>query len=231
MFMSSDQQNAADEQTGGRIRRGGNADSRYNSKLREVFGSSPFILTKFDAFMNWVRGSSMFVLQFGIACCTIEMMGTLATKHDLDRFASGVPRASPRQADLIIVPGTIVTKFAPRLKRVYDQMPEPKFVVSMGSCTISGGPFQKGYNVVKGAEEVIPCDIHVPGCPPRPEALIYGVAKLQERIAQGETSPVTVKPYELEQFGDLERDELVAKLANEIDEDTLVMRYDWAEPP
>ncbi|EMA26524.1 NADH dehydrogenase/oxidoreductase [Haloarcula argentinensis DSM 12282] len=195
-----------------------------------MLGSSPFILTKFDAFMNWVRGSSMFVLQFGIACCTIEMMGTLATKHDLDRFAAGVPRASPRQADLIIVPGTIVSKFAPRMKRVYDQMPEPKFVVSMGSCTISGGPFQEGYNVIKGAEQVIPVDIHVPGCPPRPEALIYGVAKLQESIAEGESSPVTVKPYELEQFGDLKRDELVDKLASEIDEDDLAMRYDWSTP-
>jgi len=204
--------------------------NRCNSTLREVLGSSPFILTKFDTFMNWVRGSSMFVLQFGIACCTIEMMGTLATKHDLDRFAAGVPRASPRQADLIIVPGTIVSKFAPRMKRVYDQMPEPKFVVSMGSCTISGGPFQEGYNVIKGAEQVIPVDIHVPGCPPRPEALIYGVAKLQERIAEGESSPVTVKPYELEQFGDLERDELVTKLASEINENDLVMRYDWNAP-
>jgi NADH-quinone oxidoreductase subunit B len=117
------------------------------------------------------------------------------------------------------------------MKRVYDQMPEPKFVVSMGSCTISGGPFQQGYNVVKGAEEVIPCDIHVPGCPPRPEALIYGVAKLQERTANGESSPVTVKPYELEQFGDLEQDELVDHLAQDIDEETLVMRYNWADSP
>ncbi|AHB68337.1 NADH dehydrogenase (plasmid) [Haloarcula hispanica N601] len=216
-----------DAQSDERICCGRNTDARFNSTLREVLGSSPFILTKFDAFMNWVRGSSMFVLQFGIACCTIEMMGTLATKHDLDRFAAGVPRASPRQADLIIVPGTIVSKFAPRMKRVYDQMPEPKFVVSMGSCTISGGPFQEGYNVIKGAEQVIPVDIHVPGCPPRPEALIYGVAKLQERIAEGESSPVTVKPYELEQFDDLERDELVDKLASKIDEDDLVMRYDW----
>nr|WP_233563360.1 NADH-quinone oxidoreductase subunit B [Haloarcula sp. Atlit-7R] len=219
-----------DAQSDQRISRGRTTKNRFNSTLREVLGSSPFILTKFDAFMNWVRGSSMFVLQFGIACCTIEMMGTLATKHDLDRFAAGVPRASPRQADLIIVPGTIVSKFAPRMKRVYDQMPEPKFVVSMGSCTISGGPFQEGYNVIKGAEQVIPVDIHVPGCPPRPEALIYGVAKLQERIAEGESSPVTVKPYELEQFGDLEQDELVDKLASEIDEDDLVMRYDWNAP-
>ncbi|WP_049944744.1 NADH-quinone oxidoreductase subunit B [Haloarcula marismortui] len=228
--MSSDRRNVDDTQSDERICSGRRANDRFNSTLREVLGSSPFILTKFDTFLNWVRGSSMFVLQFGIACCTIEMMGTLATKHDLDRFAAGVPRASPRQADLIIVPGTIVSKFAPRMKRVYDQMPEPKFVVSMGSCTISGGPFQEGYNVIKGAEQVIPVDIHVPGCPPRPEALIYGIAKLQERIAEGESSLVTVKPYELEQFGDLERDELVDKLASEIDEDDLVMRYDWSSP-
>ncbi|WP_434531782.1 NADH-quinone oxidoreductase subunit B [Haloarcula sp. NS06] len=228
--MSSDRRNVDDAQSAERARCGRNTNNRFNSTLREVLGSSPFILTKFDSFMNWVRGSSMFVLQFGIACCTIEMMGTLAMKHDLDRFAAGVPRASPRQADLIIVPGTIVSKFAPRMKRVYDQMPEPKFVVSMGSCTISGGPFQEGYNVIKGVEQVIPVDIHVPGCPPRPEALIYGVAKLQERIAEGESSPVTVKPYELERFDNLERDEIVDKLASEIDEDDLVMRYDWNAP-
>ncbi|MFW5895753.1 MAG: NADH-quinone oxidoreductase subunit B, partial [archaeon] len=135
------------------------------------------------------------------------------------------------QADVMIVPGTIVSKFAPRMKRVYDQMPEPKFVVNMGNCSASGGPFQEGYNVVKGAEEVIPVDIHVPGCPPRPEALVYGVAKLQERIANGESSPVTVKPYELEQFGDLDRDELVEKLSEDIDQETLVMRYNWADSP
>lgn len=212
-------------------RQGVELDDRFNSRLREMLGSSPFILTKFDKFMNWVRGSSMFLLQFGIACCSLEMMHTFAVKHDLDRFGAGVPRASPRQADLIIIPGTIVSKFAPRMKRVYDQMPEPKFVVGMGSCTISGGPFQHGYNVIKGAEEVIPMDIHVPGCPPRPEALVYGIVKLQERIANGESSPVVVKPYELEQFSDLDQDEVVEKLAAQIDEDDLVMRYNWADSP
>ncbi len=206
---------------------GSGLDDRFNSKLRSALGASPFILTKFDKLMNWARGSSMFMLQFGIACCSIEMMHTYSIKHDLDRFGAGVPRASPRQADVIIIPGTIVSKFAPRMKRVYDQMPEPKFVVNMGSCSISGGPFQEGYNVVKGAEEVIPVDIHVPGCPPRPEALIYGVAKLQERIANGESTPVVVEPYELEEFADLDRDELIDTLAEEIDEEDLVMRYDW----
>jgi len=210
-------------------RMGEGVDPRFNSKLREAFGSSPFILTKLDAFMNWVRGNSMFVLLFGIACCSIEMMHHYGTKHDVDRFGAGVPRASPRQADVIIIPGTIVSKFGPRLKRVYDQMPEPKFVVSMGSCTISGGPFQEGYNVVKGAEEIVPVDIHVPGCPPRPEALVYGILKLQENIRNGESAPVTVKPYELQEFGDLDEDALVQKLAAEIDEDDLVMRYNWAE--
>jgi NADH-quinone oxidoreductase subunit B len=208
---------------------GPGVDERFNSKLRQAFGTSPFMLTKFDKFMNWVRGNSMFVLLFGIACCSIEMMHHYGTKHDVDRFGAGVPRASPRQADVIIIPGTIVSKFGPRLKRVYDQMPEPKFVVSMGSCTISGGPFQEGYNVIKGAEEIVPVDIHVPGCPPRPEALVYGILKMQENIRAGESSPVTVKPYELEEFGDLERDELVQELASEINEDDLVMRYDWVE--
>ncbi len=212
-------------------RSGEGLDDRFNSRLRERVGSSPFILTKFDKFMNWVRGSSMFILQFGIACCSLEMIHTMMIKHDSDRFGVGVPRASPRQADLIIVPGTIVSKFAPRMKRVYDQMPEPKFVVGMGSCTISGGPFQEGYNVVKGAEEVIPVDIHVPGCPPRPEALIYGITKLQERVANGESSPVVVKPYELERFGDLEQDEVIDQLADRIDEDALTMRYNWADSP
>ncbi len=210
-------------------RMGPGVDDRFNSKLRKAFGASPFVLTKFDQFMNWVRGNSMFVLLFGIACCSIEMMHHYGTKHDVDRFGAGVPRASPRQADVIIVPGTIVSKFGPRMKRVYDQMPEPKFVVSMGSCTISGGPFQEGYNVIKGVEEIIPVDIHVPGCPPRPEALVYGILKLQEQIRAGESAPVTVKPYELQQFGELEGDALVQKLANEIDEDDLVMRYDWAQ--
>ncbi len=210
-------------------RMGTGMDERFNSKLRQAFGTSPFMLTKFDKFMNWVRGNSMFVLLFGIACCSIEMMHHYGTKHDVDRFGAGVPRASPRQADVIIIPGTIVSKFGPRLKRVYDQMPEPKFVVSMGSCTISGGPFQEGYNVIKGAEEIVPVDIHVPGCPPRPEALVYGILKMQENIRAGESSPVTVKPYELDEFGDLERDELVQELASEINEDDLVMRYDWVE--
>ncbi len=212
-------------------RSGPGVDDRFNSRLRQAIGASPFILTKFDKFMNWVRGSSMFLLQFGIACCSLEMIHTMMIKHDVDRFGAGVPRASPRQADLIIVPGTIVSKFAPRMKRVYDQMPEPKFVVGMGSCTISGGPFQEGYNVVKGAEEVIPVDIHVPGCPPRPEALVYGIAKLQERVANGESSPVVVKPYELEEFGELGSDEIIDQLADEIDEDSLVMRYNWADSP
>jgi NADH-quinone oxidoreductase subunit B len=131
----------------------------------------------------------------------------------------------------MIVPGTIVSKFAPRLRRVYDQMPEPKFVVGMGSCTISGGPFHKGYNVVKGVEEILPVDIHVPGCPPRPEALVYGIVKLQERIISGERSPVIVDPYELEKFGNLGTHEIIEHLADQIAENDLVMRYNWSDSP
>jgi NADH-quinone oxidoreductase subunit B len=207
-------------------RTGTGIDERMNSKLREAFGSTPFITTKLDRFLEWIRGSSMFQFHFGIACCSIELMHHYTVKHDVDRFGVGVPRASPRQADLMVVPGTIVSKFAPRMKRLYDQIPEPKWVVNMGSCSISGGPFQEGYNVLEGAEEVIPVDIHVPGCPPRPEALIYGIAKLQERISNGESASVVVQQHELREFDDLPRDELVEKLVDRIDPDDLVMRYE-----
>jgi NADH-quinone oxidoreductase subunit B len=125
----------------------------------------------------------------------------------------------------MIVPGTINAKLAPRVKRLYDQIPEPKFVVSMGSCTISGGPFQEGYNVVKGLETFAPVDIHVPGCPPRPEALLYGVMKMQEKVKRGESSPVTVKPYEIRELQDWSRDEVAEFFEDELEPDTLVMNY------
>ncbi|XGI84260.1 NADH-quinone oxidoreductase subunit B [Halorutilales archaeon Cl-col2-1] len=205
--------------------REGDVDPRMNSKLREMFGSLPVVTAKLDDIMNWARASSMFPFQFGIACCSIEMMQTVAIKHDMDRFGAGVFRNSPRAADLMIVPGTINAKLAPRVKRLYEQIPEPKFVVSMGSCTIAGGPFQEGYNVVKGLELFAPADIHVPGCPPRPEALLYGVMKMQEKIARGESSPVTVKPYEVKELQDWDRDELADFFEREINKDDLVMKY------
>jgi NADH-quinone oxidoreductase subunit B len=120
-------------------------------------------------------------MTFGLACCAIEMMAVGASKYDLDRFGSGPFRATPRQADLMIVAGTVNHKMAPRVKRLYDQMPEPKYVIAMGACTVGGGPYAKfGYHVVKGVDLIIPVDVHVPGCPPRPEALLEGIFRIQE---------------------------------------------------
>jgi len=135
-----------------------------------------------DLVVNWSRKSSLWWLTFATACCGIELMQTGASRFDLDRFGS-VFRASPRQADLIIVAGTITLKMAERLKRLYEQIPEPKYVISMGSCANTGGPFIKdSYSVLRGVDRIIPVDVYVPGCPPRPEALIEGIMKLQEKI-------------------------------------------------
>jgi NADH-quinone oxidoreductase subunit B len=119
----------------------------------------------------------------GLACCAIEMMATFASRFDVERFGM-VPWASPRHSDLMIVSGTVTIKMAPMLKRIYDQMPDPKWVVSMGSCANSGGPFRHGYHVVKGVDRVVPVDVYVPGCPPTPDSLMYGLLKLQEQVAE-----------------------------------------------
>ena len=140
------------------------------------------VITKMNDLLNWARLSSLWPLSFGIACCAIEFMGAFASTYDLDRY--GVfPRPSARQADVIIIAGTVTFKMAERIKRLYEQMPEPKYVISMGSCSNCGGPYwQHGYHVVKGVDRIIPVDVYVPGCPPRPEALIGGFLKLQEKI-------------------------------------------------
>jgi NADH-quinone oxidoreductase subunit B len=150
--------------------------------MHEKSGDSGVMLTSMEDLLNWAQASSLWPLSFGLACCAIEMMATYAGSFDLDRFGI-IPRASPRQSDVMIVSGTVTFKMADRVKRLYEQMPEPKYVISMGSCSNCGGPYwEHGYHVVKGVDRIIPVDVYVPGCPPRPEALIGAVLKLQEKI-------------------------------------------------
>jgi len=141
------------------------------------------LLNLADAAVNWGRASSLWPMTFGIACCAIEMMAVGASKFDLDRLGAGAFRATPRQADLMIVAGTVNAKMALVVKRLFDQMPEPKYVIAMGACTVGGGPYWKhGYNVVKGIDKFVPVDVHIPGCPPRPEAIIEAIRFLQRKI-------------------------------------------------
>lgn len=139
-------------------------------------------LTTVDNVYNWGRARSMWPMMFGLACCAIEMIAVQAARFDLSRFGMEIMRASPRQADLMIVSGTVTKKMLPNIVRLYNQMAEPKYVLAMGACATSGGPFKEGYNVVSGVDKYIPVDVYVPGCPPTPEALLYGAIKLHEKV-------------------------------------------------
>jgi len=151
---------------------------------RGSFEEDAAIVTKVDDLINWARLSSLWPMAFGLACCAIEMMASNASQYDLDRF--GVfPRNSPRQSDVMIVAGTVTFKMGERIRRLYDQMSEPRYVISMGSCSNCGGPYwQHGYHVMKGVDRIVPVDVYVPGCPPRPEALIGGILELMKLISQ-----------------------------------------------
>jgi NADH-quinone oxidoreductase subunit B len=147
------------------------------------------VLTSLDWVLNWARRSSLWTAVCYPACCGMEWMATLAPRFDASRFGMEIMRASPRQADLMITAGTLTWKMAPNVKRIYDQMAEPKWVIAMGACGISGGIFRSSYNVVPGYNKIIPVDVYVPGCPPRPEALLYGIRMLQKKIAKDKTVP------------------------------------------
>lgn len=146
-------------------------DNRFNEGI---------LITSLDKVVNWARYSSLWPMTFGLACCAIEMIASGTSRYDFDRYGV-LFRASPRQSDVMIVAGTVVKKMAPMVKKLYDQMPEPKYVISMGSCANSGGMF-KTYSVVQGVDKIIPVDVYIPGCPPRPEAIMEAVIKLQEQI-------------------------------------------------
>src|SRR6187397_773156 len=143
----------------------------------------PVLLTSVDKIVNWARRSSIWPVTFGLACCAIEMMAMSASRYDIARFGAEVFRGSPRQSDLMIVAGRLSRKMAPVLRRIYDQMPEPKYVISMGACASVGGVFDN-YALVQGVDQIVPVDVFVPGCPPRPESLIYGIVKLQRKISE-----------------------------------------------
>jgi NADH-quinone oxidoreductase subunit B len=155
-----------------------------NQELQNESIRQGVVLTTIEELYNWGRKNSLWPLQFGLACCAIEMIAASMARFDMARFGAEVFRPSPRQADLMIVSGTVTKKMAPQVVRLYNQMPEPKYVIAMGACAICGGPFRDGYNVLQGIDLYLPVDVYIPGCPPRPEALLAGLITLQQKIAR-----------------------------------------------
>jgi len=153
-----------------------------DKKLADDLKTQGVHVTTFESLIHWGRSNSLWPMQFGLACCAIEMIAATMAKYDMARFGAEVFRPSPRQADLMLIAGTVTKKMAPQVVRLYNQMAEPKFVIAMGACAISGGPFKDGYNVLKGIDRYIPVDVFIPGCPPRPEALLEGLMQLQKLI-------------------------------------------------
>ncbi len=153
----------------------------YYQQMKAEISNRGFLLASADALINWARTGSLMWMTFGLACCAVEMMQASMPRYDLERFGFA-PRASPRQSDVMIVAGTLCNKMAPALRKVYDQMPEPRYVISMGSCANGGGYYHYSYSVVRGCDRIVPVDIYVPGCPPTAEALVYGVMLLQRKI-------------------------------------------------
>jgi len=149
--------------------------------VTDTLADKGFVVAQLDKLVNWARTGSMFPMTFGLACCAVEMMHAYVSRYDLDRFGV-VPRPSPRQSDVIIVAGTLTNKMAPAFRKVYDQMAEPRYVISMGSCANGGGYYHYSYSVVRGCDRIVPVDIYVPGCPPTAEALVYGILQLQRKI-------------------------------------------------
>ena len=152
-------------------------DSNFNEKIN----SKGFLLANYNNLLTWARTGSLWPMTFGLACCGVEMMHSYMSRYDLDRFGV-IPRGSPRQSDVMIVAGTLTNKMATALRKVYDQMPEPRWVISMGSCANGGGYYHYSYSVVRGCDRIVPVDIYVPGCPPTAEALVYGILQLQKKI-------------------------------------------------
>ena len=157
------------------------ANDAYFKELSDELSDKGFLVTKVDKLVQWARTGSLWPMSFGLACCAVEMMHLFMPRYDMERFGV-VFRGSPRQSDVMIVAGTLTNKMAPALRKVYDQMPEPRYVISMGSCANGGGYYHYSYSVVRGCDRIVPVDVYVPGCPPTAEALLYGILQLQKKI-------------------------------------------------